>query len=204
VTALNGTGTAANITYDMSRKVANALKTKVVDLTGATAIITRGDNFPDAIGVSPLACANLWPIILTNRGGAVLHPSAAATLADLGITKTIKVGTYATMPGGVTGLANLSGADRYDTNARVAAWAKNNAGLSFAHLGIATGDKFPDALASGPYLAKEDGILLLSPLLGPLPALVAAQITANAAAVQHVTFIAMIEPVIGQVKALLP
>jgi hypothetical protein len=32
----------------------------------------------------------------------------------------------------------------------------------------------------------------------------AAEITANQAAVQHVTFIAMIEPVIGQVKALLP
>jgi hypothetical protein len=90
------------------------------------------------------------------------------------------------------------------TNANVAVWAKNNAGLSFLHIGIATGDKFPDALASGPFLAADDGILLLSPLLGPLPPAVAGQITANRDSVQHVTFIAMIEPVVGQVKALLP
>ena len=90
-------------------------------------------------------------------------------MADLGLTKTLKVGTYATMPAGVTAQANLSGADRYATNANVANWAKNNAGLSFTHTGLATGDKFPDALASGPYLAADDGILLLSPLTGPLP-----------------------------------
>ena len=73
------------------------------------------------------------------------------------------MGTYATLPAGVTGLANLSGADRYVTNANVANWAKANAGLTFTHTGLATGDKFPDALASGPYLAKDDGILLLEP-----------------------------------------
>ena len=86
----------------------------------------------------------------------------------------------------------------------MAEWAKNNAGLTFTHLGIATGDKFPDALASGPYLAKDDGLLLLSPLNGPLPATIGAEITANRAAVCRVSFIACVEPVIGQVKALLP
>ena len=189
----------------MSRLVANALESKVGDMTAATAIITIGTNFPDAIGVSPLACSQLWPVILTDSPtNAALHASAAGALADLGITKALKVGTYATLPGTVAGLANLSGADRYVTNTNVAAWAKANAGLSFMHTGIATGDKFPDALASGPYLAKDDGILLLSPLAGPLPPSAGALITANAIAVQHVTFIAMIEPVIGQVKALLP
>ena len=59
--------------------------------------------------------------------------------------------------------ANLSGTDRYVTNPNVANWAKNNAGLTFTHTGIATGDKFPDALASGPFLAKDDGMLLLEP-----------------------------------------
>ena len=62
------------------------------------------------------------------------------------------MGTYATLPAGVTGLANLSGTDRYVTNRNVAHWAKDNAGLAFTHIGLATGDKFPDALASGPYL----------------------------------------------------
>ena len=172
---------------------------------GATAIITIGTNFADAIGVSPLACANGWPILLTDEaGGSALHAKAAQALGELGITKMLKVGTYAPTPAGVTGVGNLSGANRYVTNANVATWAETNAGLSFIHTGISTGDKFPDALAAGPYLAKDKGILLLSPLAGPLPANIGAVITANAAAVQHVTFIAMIEPVVSQVKALLP
>jgi putative cell wall-binding protein len=188
--------------YEMSHNVADALGTKVGDMSGATAIITRGDKFPDAIGVAPLACAELWPIILTDSSGS-LHISAAASLVELGITRAIKVGTYAPLPAGVT-YANLSGADRYYTNANVANWAQANAGLTFTHTAIATGDKFPDALAAGPYLAKDGGILLLAPLYGPVQAPVAAVLAANASAVQHFTFIAMVEPVIGQVKALLP
>jgi putative cell wall-binding protein len=206
VTSVNGAGTGTNIIYDMSRKVANALAARVGTagkMTTATAIITPGDKFPDAIGVSPLACAKKWPIILTPASGTI-HTSAASAISDLGITQAIKVGTYVALPAGVTGLDNLSGADRYATNAKVAVWARDNAGLTFIHIGIATGDKFPDALASGPYLAKDNGILPLSPLAGSLPTTIAALITANQAAVQHVTFIAMVEPVVGQVKALLP
>jgi len=104
----------------------------------------------------------------------------------------------------VNGLANLSGTDRYYTNRNVADWAKSNAGLTFVHLGVTTGDKFPDALASGPYLALDDGILLLSPLNGPLPSCIGVEIVDNSAAVQQVSFIAMVEPVITQVKARLP
>ncbi len=181
VIPINGAGAPADVVYDMSRKVANALKNKVGDMSGATAIVTRGDLFPDAIGVSPLACSELWPIILTNSGGTVTHASATATFADLGITQAIKVGTYATLPAGVTGRANLSGIDRYFTNANVANWAQTNAGLTFTHTGLATGDKFPDALASGPFLAKDGGILLLSPLLGPVPVPIATVLTTNRA-----------------------
>ena len=109
-----------------------------------------------------------------------------------------------TVPSGITSVANLSGVDRYQTNRNVAEWAVANAGLSFAHLGIATGDKFPDALAAGPCLAADGGILLLSPLSGPLPPPIGALVAANAASVQSLTFFAMIEPVVSQVRALLP
>jgi len=195
-------GTLDNV-YDMSYKVAGALAARLGGLGGAVAMITRGDVFPDAIGVSPLACARGWPILLTNSATGALHSSATAALTDLGVSKALKVGTYVTLPDAVTGLANLSGADRYETNRKVAEWAAACAGLAFTHLGFATGDKFPDALASGPYFALDDGVLLLSPLYGPLPACIGAGVSANADAVSQVSFIAMIEPVIGQVKALL-
>jgi putative cell wall-binding protein len=201
VTAIRG---KLGSVYDMSYKVALALEDRVGDMSDATAIITRGDMFPDAIGVSPLACATKWPILLTNAVSGNLNASAVAALYDLNITTVLKVGTYAVPPAGVTGLANLSGSDRYYTNANVAEWGATNGYLSFGHVGIATGDKFPDALASGPYLALDGGILLLSPLYGPLPPCIAAEIDANASDVHKVTFIAMIEPVISQVKVVLP
>jgi hypothetical protein len=206
VTAING---AADNVYDMSYRVAKALGTKVGDMTAATAIVTVGNKFPDAIGASPLACAKLWPVLLTEgpittNPDPPLNAKAAQALAELGITRALKVGTYVPMPAPVVVVGNCSGADRYFTNANVAAWANTYAGLTFAHTAIATGDKFPDALAAGPYLARDGGILLLSPLAGPVQAPISATLTANKTAVQHVSFIAMIEPVIGQVKALAP
>jgi SpoIID/LytB domain protein len=204
VTPINGTDV-----YDMSYKVAKALGARVQetggDISAATAIVTIGTNFADAIGVSPLACYMKWPIMLTESGGgAALNAKAAQALSELGITKALKAGTYAKLPTVVNGLANLSGNDRYFTNRNVANWAKVNAGLTYDHLGIATGDKFPDALAAGPFMALDHGILLLSPVNGPLPASIGAEISANATAVDRVTFIAMVEPVKSQVQALLP
>jgi putative cell wall-binding protein len=195
-------GTLGN-TYDMSRRVANALADKVGDMSQAVAIVTRGDMFPDAIGVSPLVCAQRWPILLTEGISGPLNSSSAAALAELGMTKVIKVGTYVSLPTGVTSLTNLSGADRYQTNRNVAEWGVKNADLAFTHIGLATGDKFPDALAAGPYLARDRGILLLTPLNGPLPDCIGAEISAYVDEIDQVSFIAMIEPVLSQVKALL-
>jgi Tol biopolymer transport system component/putative cell wall-binding protein len=189
--------------YDMSQQVASALADKVGDMTGAVAIITRGDVFPDAIGVSPLACSKRWPILLTGSISGPLWADAAEALTELGITKALKLGTYCALPGSVHGLANLSGRDRYETNRNVARWGVANAGLGYTHAGVATGDKFPDALAAGPYLALDEGLLLLSPLAGPLPPVIAAELGTNAHAVTRLSYLAMIEPVVSQVKALL-
>ena len=137
--------------YDTSYKLAAALDSVVPGgLEAATAIITRGNLYPDAIGVSPLACRKKWPILLTNAAAGALHAKAARALDELGITKALKVGTYVTLPVGVDGVANLSGADRYITNSNVAQWGKDNASLLFIHTGVATGENFPDALAAGP------------------------------------------------------
>ena len=51
-------------------------------MSGATAIIARGDVFPDALGASPLACYQKWPILLTNGTSGPLHTSAAAHSAS--------------------------------------------------------------------------------------------------------------------------
>ena len=197
VTAING----ADV-YDLSYRVAKALGAKVGDLSGATAVIARGDAFADVIGTSPLVCANRWPVLLTDGPTGALQANAVQALTELGISQAVKVGTYAVLPDWLTGLANLSGSDRYATNVNVAEWGKAHGGATFAHVGLATGDKFPDALAAGPYLAADGGVLLLSPLSG-LPAVIKTELAANDPAVAHVSFVAMIRPVSSQVKGLL-
>lgn len=197
VSAINGPDV-----YELSYRVAKALGAKVGDLSGATAVIARGDAFPDALGTSPLVCANRWPVLLTNGPTGALHASAVKALTELGMSQAIKVGTYAVLPAWLTGRANLSGSDRYATNVKVAEWGKAHGGTTFTHVGLTTGDKFPDALAAGPYLAADGGVLLLSPLSG-LPAVIRTELAANDPAVAHVSFVAMIRPVTSQVKGLL-
>ncbi|MBN1629527.1 MAG: cell wall-binding repeat-containing protein [Thermoleophilia bacterium] len=195
--------------YQMSYLVAKKLGERVDatgrDISAATGIVTIGTNFPDAIGVSALACDQHWPILLTDQSdNNPMNSWAVQALDELGVTTYVKAGTYTPDPAGVAGLRNFSGADRYETCANVATWAQANAGLTFAHTALTSGDKFPDALAGGPYVALDHGQLLISPLAGPLPSYISALITANRDEVEHFTFIACVEPVISQVKALLP
>ena len=188
----------------MSANVAHELKTKVGDMTGATAIITIGTNFPDAIGVSPLACAKLWPVILTDKHhGGALHASALAALTDLGITKALKVGTYATL------------------RAVSQVWPTSPEPTATSPTPMwPTGPRPTPVLASCTSASRPE---TSSPMRWPLDRISAktghpaAQPAAGPAAhahryrdhhqrgaVQQVTFIAMIEPVVSQVKALLP
>ncbi|MBN1629362.1 MAG: cell wall-binding repeat-containing protein, partial [Thermoleophilia bacterium] len=195
--------------YHMSYLVAKELGERVDatggDISTATGIVTIGTNFPDAIGVSALACDQHWPILLTDQpDDSPMNSWAVQALDELGMTTYVKAGTYAPDPAGVVGLRNFSGVGRYETCANVASWAEANAGLTFAHAALTSGDKFPDALAGGPYVALDHGQLLISPLNGPLPAPIVSLLSAHAAAVEHFTFIACVEPVISQVKALLP
>ncbi|MBN1631914.1 MAG: cell wall-binding repeat-containing protein [Thermoleophilia bacterium] len=171
-------------------------------MSSAVAIVTPGYSFPDGIGSTPLACGRKWPVLLTDTG-ANLNPYAAQALAELGITQAIRVGTYAALPQGVTGLANLSGSDRYHTNVNVTEWAVTNGGLVFTNMGVAPGDLFPDALTAGPYLGRLDGVLLLSPAAGPLPSCIAAEIAANGSVVRRVTFFGMHDSAITAVITVL-
>jgi hypothetical protein len=141
---------------------------------------------------------------LTKGPGGPLNAWSAKALSQLGITAALKIGTYCTLPAGITGVGNLSGRDRYQTNRNLVGWAREHAGMSFQHAGFATGDKYPDALAAGPYLARDAGMLLLAPLLGPLPPGIRAEFAAHAGEVEHTSFFACLTGVQNQVKGLVP
>ncbi len=143
--------------YETTAKI--ALK---VGSSNRTAIIATGLNYPDALSISSYAAYNQIPILLVNKD--FIPDSTAQALTSLDIEQTIIVGGTGVVSSSVEGsLPNplrIGGTDRYDTARKIA----ERYFLYFPgsdNIFIATGENFPDALASAPYAAK----------IGPCPIL---------------------------------
>ncbi len=184
--------------YHTAALLAAELKTKRGSVVRV--VLTAGDKFPDALSVAPLAAKKGWAIILTPQAGPLPDVSRDA-IQDLGVTRALIVGTYVQPPAVVTQKVSKVGADRYHTSALVGEYAKL-VGLSYAHLAVATGENYPDALVVGPYLAKDGGILLLTMPNG-VPATIQAALIINRDEVEHVVFPGLPPAVITTVRVML-
>ena len=184
--------------YDTARLVAREVKAKLGGISEV--VLAPGDSFADALSAAPIAAAKGWPILLTPADGPVPETSLEA-LADLGGTAGVEVGT--TVDPGVAGYTwrRVVGVDRYDTSARVAALAVEE-GMTFTHVALASGEDFPDALAAGPYLALDGGILLLT-RANAIPGQVAAPLQAHADETQEVDLVGLSGTVASEAKLLL-
>ena len=146
----------------------------VVANRATIAVVALGSNFPDALSATYLAATNATGVLLTD--GNILPSSTQQVLTNGSITTVYIVGGLAAISqnvqnaiqalhvGNTTSTLNvirIAGADRYATNAQV----DLNGGVS-ATTGttaiIATGEKFADALAAGPAIAKSKYPLILT------------------------------------------
>lgn len=143
------------------------------DGAAATVLLTRGDDFADALAGTPLAVAADGPLLLTPSaelasgvlteigrvlptggtvhllgGTAALSPEVATALEDAG---------YATV--------RLGGADRYATAVRIAEVLGDP-----SEVFVTTGLDFPDALAAGTAAAVRGAAVLLTAGASPAPA----------------------------------
>lgn len=131
--------------------------------TAGTVVIARSDAFPDALAGTPLAYRHDAPILLTNPGA--LHHSARVEVQRLRARKAVILGgtaaVSATVEEQLKGLGlsveRIGGADRYETAALVA----QELGPADKAV-IAYGENFPDALAIGPYAARNGYPILLT------------------------------------------
>ncbi|MCY7326565.1 MAG: cell wall-binding repeat-containing protein [Microbacteriaceae bacterium] len=128
------------------------------------AVLASGENFPDALAAAPLAAFYDAPILLTGR--TFIPPVTAAALADLGIADVIVLGGPAAVSLEVSNalelnyqVSRVTGTDRYGTAAQAALDAFP-AGATVAAL--ASGENFPDALATAPLAAFYDAPILLT------------------------------------------
>lgn len=162
-----------------TNNMADIFKTPAVS---TTAIIATGNNFADALAVGPAVYQSGDPLILTS--GITLSASAAATIADLGVTKAIIVGgtsavsssvESALTASGVKVAYRIAGADRTQTAADIAAWETSGlpgtgaysalGSLGFGDVGlvsVARGDTFADALVAGPVAGAQQHVIVLT------------------------------------------
>jgi hypothetical protein len=153
-------------------------------------IVVNGWNFPDALASTPLSYARRTPILLTHTSS--LDTDTAQAVTDLGLTDIVIVGgpksvsgsveaSLVAQLGGAQHVLRIAGLDRYDTAVRFAWWTADLEGpgarldgkigtdatttvaaMRYDRVGVATGEKFPDALAAGPFCGKAQAPLLLS------------------------------------------
>lgn len=133
-----------------------------------TAIVASAVNFPDALVAGALSYAAGAPLLLTQPD--TLSPVTAQALEDLEIDEVV-------IPGGTTAVSQAvqdaiedagiavtraGGPTRVDTAVEIADLATGRFGFTAAHVNVARGDQFPDALTIGPHAGEEQAVLLLT------------------------------------------
>ena len=127
--------------------------------------LASGESFPDGLAAGPAAAANGGPVLLTTRAAA---PAAVlAEIQRLQPTEVVIVGAEASVSAAVETavrqldpartVVRLGGTDRFHTSRLIAEHAFESASSAL----VATGLKFPDALAAGPVAARREGPVLL-------------------------------------------
>lgn len=150
--------------FDTARRIA-------VEVGGRSAYVVEGVHasaargWPDAVAVSGLAALQRRPILLTAADALPAETSAALRAMDatdvtvVGGTGAVSDAVQRTLASMVT-VRRVAGATRYDTSAKLAALAVA-AGGDGAHVWLATGRSWPDALAAGPAAGALGAVLLL-------------------------------------------
>lgn len=123
-------------------------------------VVASGDDahLVDSLSIASIAAAKGMPIFLTSSS---LDTTAAAYINSLGVNKTYVLGgTGAVSDAAVSslpGVIRLSGAGRYETNAKVVDFFKTDAALNINNVFIASGEdaNLIDALAGAPLAASK-------------------------------------------------
>ena len=141
--------------------------------TVSKVVIAPGDSYGAALAASSLAAAQGWPLLLTPAAGP-FPQSAKDAIADLGVSSGLVVGTDVTL--GVDGftvtkriVGTTSASDpdgRYDACAKLADYAVAQGWLSYAHLGLVSGEDYPDGEATAAFVARDKGVLLFAKSTG--------------------------------------
>lgn len=134
--------------------------------TAPVVYITNGENYPDALSAGPAAAHEGGPLLLVKP--SEIPAVVSAEIARLGPDRIVVVGGTASVNADVyfalSGMADetvrIAGANRYEASRNIAEYAFGD-DVPLAY--IATGEKFPDALAAGGAAGAQDAPVVLVP-----------------------------------------
>jgi putative cell wall-binding protein len=171
-------------------ETAVAVSQRIQKLSGSHdhVYIARGDQFADALIVSPLAYTMHSPILLSEtprlRDSTAARLIAAhyrsATIIGSGLSSRAEQGIRHR----IVSVDRCAGAGPSDTSVQVAAEAVLGGALSWKYIGVARSDIFPDALCGGALAGEQGGVILLTPST-TLDSSVANALTAHTADVKR-------------------
>jgi len=154
---------------------ASAIATRVVTLRGAdwdgSIFVVRGDQFADALAVSPLAYSRRMPVLLAATDHLPVTTLSAISDHDVnqivvaGGTSAIDKNAYAALKAAVGSdgdVERAQGSNRYATARAVADYTVKMYWADSSFVGVATGLDFPDALGGGAVAGARGGVLLLT------------------------------------------
>jgi putative cell wall-binding protein len=192
--------------YETAALVARQVESKVGAVSKV--IIAPGDSYAGALAASALAAARGWPLLLTPAAGPLPRATAEA-IADLDVGSGIVVGTGLsiaidgfTVSKRIVGEKTTSDPDgRYDACAKLAEYAVEQGWQSYTHLGLVSGEDFPDGEVTVPFVARSKGVLLFTKATS-LPAATSAAIKSHGPEVDKIDFVGIGWPVYREVKSL--
>lgn len=160
--------------YATAARVAARIST-VSGASPQTVLIARGDAFPDALALSPIAYQNHWPVLLTRPGDlpeatrdavrAAAPGEVVVAGGETAVSARVATDIASLAAGGAGGtLTRLGGDDRYKTAAAIAVHAYGHGWALAPYIGVATGVAFPDALAGGAAAGASGGVVVLTPV----------------------------------------
>lgn len=180
--------------YETARLIATESRRLWGSNPAPYAFVATGGNFPDALSAASLSASAGWPIYLAHPLAGLSSDTLAAMqgITDvmiLGGTGAVSKDTETALVSrfGAPHVTRLSGVDRYATAVAIANHAVK-AGRFWNHVGISTGEDFPDALAGGMVQSKKGSVMLLT-TPGVLHPATAAALKANTAQIDTVTFL---------------
>ena len=142
--------------------------------SGDTVIIATGEDFADALAASPLSYSLKAPIFFCNKSGvlpsaqkaAIENFSTASNFIITGGSAAVAnstesyLSTLSKQRGG--SVVRLGGETRYETSAKIAAYAVTNLGFHWDGVAFASGSVPFDALAGSPLQGNQHSVLLLA------------------------------------------